>query len=69
MSTKIVYQVLKALPKGEKEILYDRLKEEFEFKNKRTKINKRKSLKKHEAIDYLLENVFKKSINSKKTYN
>ena len=67
MNAELVYQVIKALPKGEQEILYDKLKEEFGFKNKRTKINKRKSLKKHEAIDYLLENVFKKSINSKKT--
>ena len=69
MNAEVVYQVFKALPKGEQEILFDKLRSEFTLENEDLKIKKKKPLIEKDAIGYLLDNVFKKSININKTSN
>lgn len=60
MNATIVYQVVKALPKGEQKLLFDKLKNEFEIRLDFNKPNKIKLMNKEVAINYLLKNVFGK---------
>lgn len=59
MNADIVYQVVNALPMEERMLLFDKLKKDFLVNTnvKRTS----KVLKKKEAIEYLLKNVFSRN--------
>ena len=58
MNAEIVYQVTRALPKEERKLLFDKLKEEFLVNEFKFQGNKKKLLNKNNAIHYLLKNVF-----------
>lgn len=59
MNADIVYQVVNALPMEERMLLFDKLKKDFLVTSnvKRTS----RVLKKKEAIEYLLKNVFSRN--------
>lgn len=58
MNAEIVYQVVKALSKEEQKLLLDKLNKDFLYKKDFFKQKKTKPLKKADAINYLLRNVF-----------
>lgn len=60
MNSEVVYQVVKALPLEEQKLLLDKLQNDFTVTSNFKKAKKRKLLNEEEAINYLLENVFRK---------
>lgn len=60
MNAKVVYQVVKALPREEQRVLFDMLQKEFQFNQNKLKKFNTPVLTKEDAIKYLLNNVFNK---------
>lgn len=60
MDAQVVYQVVKALPKEEQQLLYTMLQSDlFCFKNA-TNRKKRISFSDKDAVEFLIKNVFRK---------
>ena len=60
MNAKVVYQVAKALPKVEQIELLNMLQKELGITSNKIKTQKKSTLTKGEAFQYLLKNVFNK---------
>lgn len=58
MNAAVVYQVVKALPKEEQLLLFDKMKKDFEIKSNSNSLKKVKNFSKEDAIKYLVKNVF-----------
>ena len=58
MNAAVVYQVVKALPKEEQLLLFDKMKKDFEIKYNSNGLKKEKIFSKEDAIKYLVKNVF-----------
>lgn len=61
MNSETVYQVAKALPKEEQLLLFEKLKKDFILVTKSNK-NRKRTLTKEVAINYLLTHVFSKKV-------
>ena len=60
MNAETVYQVAKALPVEEQQLLFEKLKNEFGAVSYHQKHKKKPLLTEEDAIKYLLKNVFSK---------
>ena len=60
MNAEIVYQVVKALPKEEQQLLFEKLKVDLFVADKFKKHKNKPLLSYDDALQYLLKNVFSK---------